>query len=95
MRNTTDTRRALELLDTGEDVLLRRAMSRMGAVRHTENFPHEEHDLRSCRTAADWDALLVCRLIDPVAFAWWRASYGDLRPLASLLMEAVSGSTES
>lgn len=94
MWNLTDTHRALALLDTGEDLLLRRAMSRMGAVRHTENFPHEEHEQQSCRTAADWDALLVCQLIDPAAFAWWRASYGDLRPLASLLMEGASGSME-
>ncbi|MFJ3090153.1 hypothetical protein [Streptomyces sp. NPDC086838] len=79
--NLTDTDRALQLLDESSDVVLRDSVLLVGRARRTGGFPHEDHHLQRCRPAADWDALITCQILDPRTFAWWRAAYGDFRPL--------------
>ncbi|WP_371589126.1 hypothetical protein [Streptomyces virginiae] len=96
--NLTDTERALHLLDAGGDDSVREVVLWVGRVRRTGDFPHEAHQLQKCRAAADWDALLVCQILDPVTFIWWKASYGETGPLLSFttdfLADAARGARE-
>ncbi|MEU5137709.1 hypothetical protein [Streptomyces californicus] len=88
--NLTDTDRALQLLDESSDVVLRDSVLRVGRARRTGGFPHEEHHLQRCRPAADWDALITCQILDPRTSAWWRAAYGDFRPLLGIATEVMA-----
>ncbi|AQU68740.1 hypothetical protein [Streptomyces niveus] len=88
--NLTDTKRALRLLDESSDVVLRQSVLRVGQARRTGRFPHEDHHLQRCRAAADWDALITCQILDPRTSAWWKASYGDFRPLLGIATEVMA-----
>ncbi|MFE2234159.1 hypothetical protein ACFXA4_16540 [Streptomyces sp. NPDC059442] len=88
--NLTDTDRALRLLDESSDVVLRSSVLRVGQARRTGHFPHENHHMQRCRVAADWDALITCQILDPRTSAWWKAAYGDFRPLLGIATEAMA-----
>ncbi|GAA2957305.1 MULTISPECIES: hypothetical protein [Streptomyces] len=88
--NLTDTDRALRLLDESSDVVLRQSVLRVGQARRTGRFPHEDHHLQRCRVAADWDALITCQILDPRTSAWWKAAYGDFRPLLGIATEVMA-----
>ncbi|MGW3389534.1 hypothetical protein [Streptomyces cinereoruber] len=82
--NLTDTDRALRLLDESSDVDLQSSVLHVGQARRTGRFPHEDHHMQRCRVAADWDALITCQILDPYTSAWWKAAYGDFRPLLGI-----------
>ncbi|MFE9366396.1 hypothetical protein ACFYNN_27165 [Streptomyces sp. NPDC006978] len=88
--NLTDTDRALRLLDESSDVVLRGGVLRVGQARRTGHFPHEDHHMQRCRVAADWDALITCQILDPRTSAWWKAAYGDFRPLFGIATEVMA-----
>ncbi|GHF92744.1 hypothetical protein NEH83_37050 [Streptomyces sp. JUS-F4] len=88
--NLTDTKRALQLLDESDDVVLRGTVLLVGRARRTGGFPHEDHHFQRCRAAADWDALITCQILDPRTFAWWKAAYGDFRSLRGVATEFMA-----